>query len=1132
MDGSAGMSSGTSDSFVPSQLAMLVPQFDPAKDNIETYTQKVELLLLTWPESKLGELATRLILNTSGTAFQKLQLHREEITKNSQDSIKRIIQLLGGHWGQIGLERRYECAERALFRLQQKPDETADSYLARADVLWTELTMKKFKLEDLQAYVTLRGSTLSPDDKKRVLVEADGQGSGELRMEPVKAAIRMLGAGFFHEMTGNKTQSGKKTYDAKDLITEAPDEDNESYEVYVAEDPSEEQILEQLIAEGDEDACYVAEYEQAVNEITQDDSELAQCFNSYQDARRRLSERFKNRGFWPVHKGKGKSNAKGKGIGGVSKGKGGKGSGSNLQSRILNSHCRLCGAKGHWKAECPHRHRGPPLTTSSTPSTAPTSFVTTGDVPEASGLPLEFLDLPELPSLDEAKQQGVLCLMSVGNHSKTGFELCRNVIRQRLSRNERAPDPSRSEKTEEQTPTTVKAHDQTGILPAQTVDDVRTGSVAEAFFASQGTWGVLDSGATKTVIGSQLVKDLIAGLSKSIQEKLSRCACRITFRFGNQATLQSEFALVIPIGSLKLKVAVVPGTTPFLLSNTLLRTLGAVIDTRDQSMFCKLTRQTVPLKLSSSGLFLVDMNQLCAASASPLGKPQVTFAVSDTESATPLSERELPQVPVEMSMPLGQEATGVSVTHTGSSPQAEPCSLFETHHAVDPKDVFDAETQAGPSGTNSPGRDREGRCMAVGRDARVEDRVQQEAQGEHLRGGLADRPGVCGMVPAEVLDVSETRTPLLHAVHRGEDLSPGRDGANHSQVGERGDVSAPTDASSDVHQVEGGPTAKFPSGGDGRGGDAICRDRVPPGDRDGQSAGADDEPRDGHERDPALYPQSSDATVGPSEWDLLQSTGEVDPEHEHDMEIARQPSPEAQEVRRLVRMIQHELEVCQAKVTAVGDLDLLEVFAEPDSQLTLQSLRRGLKAARHGLSDGDLETPEGRQHLFTTMLSRPPRHIWVSPVCTPWSAWSRLNEAKSMTSLHAVAEARWRHLPQVALGIVLCRHQLGHGRHIHWEQPRGSNMFYLAGMHEVRAYTMPAMFDMCVAGDLVDPVSGKPIRKPMQVWTSSMSLHEQLHNQRCHHDPQEHQTLEGTTKLVSGNSISHEVLTSISPEVR
>ena len=58
---------------IPNQLASLVPSFDPSKDELQMYQQKVEMVLSVWPPSKISELVTRLILNTTGSAFGKLQ---------------------------------------------------------------------------------------------------------------------------------------------------------------------------------------------------------------------------------------------------------------------------------------------------------------------------------------------------------------------------------------------------------------------------------------------------------------------------------------------------------------------------------------------------------------------------------------------------------------------------------------------------------------------------------------------------------------------------------------------------------------------------------------------------------------------------------------------------------------------------------------------------------------------------------------------------------------------------------------------------------------------------------------------------------------------------------------------------
>ena len=87
-----------------------------------------------------------------------------------------------------------------------------------------------------------------------------------------------------------------KIYDTHALIAE---DVAESEQVLVAEESFEEDFVDQLAAEGDEDAILVCEYESAMQDTIQEDEELAQAYNAYTDARKRLSDRFKNRGSWP-----------------------------------------------------------------------------------------------------------------------------------------------------------------------------------------------------------------------------------------------------------------------------------------------------------------------------------------------------------------------------------------------------------------------------------------------------------------------------------------------------------------------------------------------------------------------------------------------------------------------------------------------------------------------------------------------------------------------------------------------------------------------------------------------------------------------------------------------------------------
>ena len=178
--------SETGSSSVSNQLSSLVPTFDPATDDLLIYQQKVELVLAAWPKGKLQELITRLILGCKGTAFQKLQIHQTELLKGDEECVRKLIEHLGGQWGKIPLERQYEDAEQALYHTIQKSDEANDSYLARADVMWSRLLARKMQIEEIQAYVVLRGSLLSADEKKRVIM--DSEVSGQLTMKSVQCA--------------------------------------------------------------------------------------------------------------------------------------------------------------------------------------------------------------------------------------------------------------------------------------------------------------------------------------------------------------------------------------------------------------------------------------------------------------------------------------------------------------------------------------------------------------------------------------------------------------------------------------------------------------------------------------------------------------------------------------------------------------------------------------------------------------------------------------------------------------------------------------------------------------------------------------------------------------------------------
>ena len=76
------------------------------------------------------------------------------------------------------------------------------------------------------------------------------------------------------------------------------------------------------------------------------------------------------------------------------------------------------------------------------------------------------------------------------------------------------------------------------------------------------------------MIGEKRVNALLATLKPIHRESVKWQESETGFRFGNHGCLKSVGALFIPFGKRWMKVEVVQGMTPFLLSNSFLHALG------------------------------------------------------------------------------------------------------------------------------------------------------------------------------------------------------------------------------------------------------------------------------------------------------------------------------------------------------------------------------------------------------------------------------------------------------------------------------------------------------------------------------------------------------------------------------
>ena len=568
--------------------------------------------MVAWPKTRLDELATRLVLGCKGTAFQKLQLVRSEVIRNDEKAIKRLVEIVGGTWGQVPLEHRFELAERALYRSSQRSDEAADSYLARMDVVWTEMLTKGFLLEELQSYVVLRGSKLSMEDKKRVIVESGGETSGKLDLKRAASAIRMIGSNFFQEFTGGKKDRGLKVYDSSSFLAEEAEEISDPMESFVTLDDSlDDETVDILAADHDGDAQLVLQFEDAICEAIQTAQDLAAYFSTYQEARRRLSEKVKTRGFWPLRKGSGKKGFKGGGKS-FNKGK------QSLASRIANSYCRRCNRKGHWKAECPLLAENRSSVSS---ETAPTSFAIVEELPE------ELASIPVLETFPGSVKPCPLscCFVSMGSYvlnlkgdkSKISHNLgesCRNFSHRLKTSLRQCMSDWKTEIPKAFFPVREPINKEIPqvIDKALKVDCTQPEVHPKELvcFASSGTVGVVDLGASQTVMGHQQLKELLDQLPPSIRVQVRRVPCQIVFRFGNHQTLTSKNALLLPLKGQWIRIAIVNGNTPFLLSSSFLKCIKAVIDTEEGTLWSKLLDRFLHIERNTKELFLMDINQL------------------------------------------------------------------------------------------------------------------------------------------------------------------------------------------------------------------------------------------------------------------------------------------------------------------------------------------------------------------------------------------------------------------------------------------------------------------------------------------------------------------------------------------
>eukprot|EP00435_Cladocopium_sp_Y103_P021822 s385_g5.t1 len=468
----------------------LIPKFVPGETDVNEYTRRLEFLANLWPKEHLSQLAPRACLLCEGTAFSKVvRLDPEKLKTADTEGVKLLVKTLGGTWGQTKLETKYERFERALYGTVQKQDETHTSYLARHEVQFEELANMGATLSEFRAYILIRNSGLTSEDKKRIIVES----AGNLKYSKVTDSIKLLASKFFGEVqagTNAKANPRNKTYDVNFVDDEHwSDEADES--AFLSVEAAEDLGLETLLSEGDEDALLVQQFEDSLIDSLQSDSEVATCLNTYLEARKRITEKVKGRGFWSAKPSKGFAKGRGK-------------------------------HKGRWWLS------------------------------------------------DESKFFHSIRRKKSEHEDQT----CRNPLSRKTAAS--LPDSSQEVVT----------------------------------FASHGTHGIVDLGASMSVIGESQFQQLCKHLPVTVKHAMKEAPCNVSFRFGNDSIVVGRRAVFFPVGDKWIKVVIVPSNTPFLIANSVFRSLGALIDVASSCIRFQSLEKTVPMHLTDRKLFRIDLLDL------------------------------------------------------------------------------------------------------------------------------------------------------------------------------------------------------------------------------------------------------------------------------------------------------------------------------------------------------------------------------------------------------------------------------------------------------------------------------------------------------------------------------------------
>ena len=1075
-------SSGTG-SEEKNNLWSCLPSFDPQSDDPKEYADKVRFLEKICPKKDKAMLAPRLAMLMKGTAWAQVRGLDAEKLMDATSGIKTLLSAIST-WEEAEELQVYEKFEKVLYKTTQRPDETTQSYVNRLAVAFNEVEGRAVR--DFRAFIMLRQSALSVEDKKKVVSMV----GDTLSPEKVEGAMRQLSTRILMGQSDGK----KKVYP----LNHVEDETEEAMVVQETEVYDEEATIQWLAEQGDEEALVVQDFEDQLIEVCQENNDLSMCFNSYTEARAKIRDKLRHRGFWPPRAGKGKM-------------KGGKTGGRfessfrrknlSLADRIANSSCRRCGQKGHWKQECPLRSQ---------------------DKEEVHYIMEEMNNEPEEEILHELPP-GVNLMSTVEElftsmteqDSGTGVPTCPfSQVFKRVNE-EFIETAMMVFPTKEKFSGHCLGNILCGALSRRAGTEFRSVSV---LLAESGCPAIIDTGASKTVIGQGKIKELLRSLPSEVQKKVSWKSSETMFRFGNNAILPSIGAVYIPFGKRWLRIEVVEGETPFLLSNSFLKAIDADVCTSNSSLRLNQLSRNVPLKTNSKGLFVVDLAEIISefCREHDLANTEVVTHVSNEnktiQQSAAISAATAAQRPKDSAARPGDRVQANDISHA-----EDLCRGVAGHGAA----------LSGGSGADLHDRGRRSEDSAAAGNSEPSamgnnDPPGGKAQGQNVLGDCRGRLPVLH-VDCQTQEPVQRLDKVIPGVRQGLEPDDNVHNENHGFGGKCQGQSSTQDVrgverrgtGADCHSLgpevrrEDGPEFKAWSG------HGTWRSD---GDRGGSGSS---EPTAGTDCRVAAGARQSDQQVGDVINIALINSIESQLTSPGRSALKNDVHNTAQVIARGEKLMAHlelrakslEQEVADLMALTIenvrnssrpssgpgaqGKLNLLEIYGEEDSQLVRVANMYGLAARRFTIKDGDLSTPEGQKRLWKIVEEQQPDHIWASPECRFWGNFSRWNRSKSTATAHKIDVGRKYEQKNLSLCEELYWYQVSHGKHFHLEQPQGSEALVQKQIDGIVNGTYRTVFDMCEAGGLKVPQGNNYLRKRTVVLTTSKVCHAALDSRYC-----------------------------------